>query len=175
MHCKLVLQQLMSVCIEIESEGWRVPQGAEGAEHAGGGSRTVCGGCTIWIWPPDPEVSATGEPSFLYTALLQQSLRLCQSCCSLITCWPGGVVRKVFSGWLQRRPLCGDLQRTASVERCPSEQRGAATDLSSVSLPMCCQCPFGVQLGFPSVPAQIHSLHLHFRFKHLTLPVLIDR
>lgn len=35
--------------------------------------------------------------------------------------------------------------------------------------------PFGVQLGFPSVPAQIHSLHLHFRFKHLTLPVLIDR
>lgn len=63
-----VRPQLMSLGTEIESEGGRVPEGAEGAEHAGGGGGTVCGGCTARVRPPDPEVSAAGEPSPLSAA-----------------------------------------------------------------------------------------------------------
>lgn len=163
--------RLMSIPPEIKSEGWRVPEGAQGAEHAGGGSETVCGGCSIWIWPPDPEISAAGEPSPLW----HYSVVGCQWCCSCVPCPPGGVLWEVFSGGLQPRSVCGDLQRAASVERRPSEQRGAAADISSVSSHTCRPCRSVAISSVPHQPPNRQSLHSHFRFKHLTLQVLIDR
>lgn len=121
------------VCVEIQPEGWRVPEGAEGAEHAGGGGGAVCGSSAVRVWAPDPEVSAAGEPRLSTPLCCCSGRSACQSCCSFTTCWPGGVLRKVFPGRLQRGSVCGRLQRTARVERRARKQRGAAAHLFSVS------------------------------------------
>lgn len=54
-------------------------------------------------------------------------------CCTVWFCPPGGVVWKVLSDRLQSGSVCGHLQRTASTQRRPREQRGAAADAHSVS------------------------------------------
>lgn len=163
----LVLQHLISVCIEIQSEGWWVSQGAEGAELARGGSGTVCGSCTIWIWPPDPEVSAAGEaspPQYSATAVAQALFLMLQSNPLLVRRPPSESVFWLTSAQIRLWPPAENYECWT-----PSEWAawGCRWPIPSILL--------SDQLAFPSIPPHRQSLHLHSRFKHLTLPVLIDR
>lgn len=100
-------------------------------------------------------------------------------CCTVLFCPPGGVIWKVLSDRLQSGSVCGHLQRTASPQRRPREQRGAAADTHSVSS--------NTGASWEMKPASenlcvnrflqspLNSLTSDLRFKQMTLQVLIDR